>query len=195
MIYAIEAIGLDRVKFGRAKNPKNRLDAFATGSPVPLRLLAVAEWPDDHEWIIHDAFSTSRAGGEWFHMTYPVGEFVQTLICPNSTFSEKYRACMDILAEAKSANPPSSSGRTAGLEPASGGSNPSGGTKALTHGEYPLSVQFGLLEDRAPQPPPKIDKRFSKALTPAAKQKAYRERHKDRVREADRLRKRMKRDA
>lgn len=30
------------------------------------------------------------------------------------------------------ANPPSSSGRTAGLGPANGGSNPSGGTRALT---------------------------------------------------------------
>ena len=154
MIYAIEAVGLDRVKFGRAKNPRSRLGAFATGSPVPLRLIAVAEWPDDHERIIHDAFSTSRAGGEWFHMTYPVEEFIQTLICPNSTFSEKYWACMDILAEA---SPPSSSGRTAGLEPANGGSNPSGG-----------------------------------AMTQAEKQKAYRERHKDRVREADRLRKRKR---
>ena len=33
------------------------------------------------------------------------------------------------------------------------------------------------------------------ALTPAEKQKAYRKRHKDRVREADRLRKRMQRES
>lgn len=35
---------------------------------------------------------------------------------------------------------------------------------------------------------------MKEAMTPAQKQKAYRERHKDRVREADRLRKRRKRD-
>ncbi len=36
MIYAIEAVGLERVKFGKAINPAVRLKELSTGSPVPL---------------------------------------------------------------------------------------------------------------------------------------------------------------
>lgn len=43
-------------------------------------------------------------------------------------------------------------------------------------------------------PPLGDDELISTPLTPAEKQKAYRERHKDRVQEADRLRKRKQRD-
>ena len=99
MIYAIEAVGLDRVKFGRAADPDERLRALSTGSPVPLKILAVAEWPDDHETIIHDAFRDFRVCGEWFDVRPIVAEFIAIFVCLERSYDDKYWACMEILAE------------------------------------------------------------------------------------------------
>ena len=98
MIYAIEAVGLDRVKFGRAIKPVTRLKKLSTGSPVPLKLLAVAEWPDDHEIMIHDAFRDFRICGEWFDVCPIVAEFLSTFMCSKRSDDDKYWSCMEILS-------------------------------------------------------------------------------------------------
>lgn len=97
MIYAIEAVGLDRVKFGRARNPASRIKELSTGSPVPLRMAGAEQWPDDHEALIHDIFSDFRTCDEWFDIKEIVGDFIHAFSCPNVSFDDRYLSCMKIL--------------------------------------------------------------------------------------------------
>ena len=149
MIYAIEAIGLDRVKFGKAKDPEARFKILSTASPVPLQLIIVAPWPDIYEGVIHRAFAEERITGEWFLATKRVEKFCHVMGAPASTDSERFlnsMAYIDRLCPAPKVT-----------------FNPSWGA--------------------------------GPSLTPAQKQRAYRERHKDRVREANKQRMRKARDA
>ena len=97
MIYAIEAVGSGRVKFGRAIDPPNRLGELSTGSPYPLRLLGSAEWPDDHEALIHETFRDFRVCGEWFEIDRDVKRFLEIFSCPITSADDKYVACMKLL--------------------------------------------------------------------------------------------------
>ena len=104
MIYAIEAVGSGMVKFGRAKNPKNRLKELSTGSPHPLRLLAMANWNDDVERLIHAAFRHLRVNGEWFKEDDHVKMFIAYMMenphgVPNYAKESRYGICMQILVE------------------------------------------------------------------------------------------------
>lgn len=67
-IYAIEAVGLDLVKIGRANDVKSRMRELQVGAPVELRLLAsrVAIWSD--EGALHRRFEKSWRRGEWFSL-------------------------------------------------------------------------------------------------------------------------------
>lgn len=177
MIYAIEAIGLDRVKFGKAKDPKARFKTLSTGSPVPLQLIIIAPWPDLYEGVIHRAFNSERITGEWFLATKRVEEFCHLMGAPGLTEIERFEKSMAYIDGLKClegaakrlatgpenqsdrkvrgstpptfANSPSSSGRTAGLGPANGGSNPSGETKPLTPAERQRKRRERLRADPA----------------------------------------------
>jgi hypothetical protein len=68
VIYAIRAVGTKYIKFGKANNPKTRLEEHQTGCPFKLELEAVADWPNKEEYGIH-AFLTAigaHCRGEWF---------------------------------------------------------------------------------------------------------------------------------
>lgn len=97
MIYAIEAIGLDRVKFGRAKNPDARFRVLSTGSPVPLDLIIVAPWPDHYEGVIHRAFADERITGEWFMITKRVERFCHAMGMPGVSDRERLEMSMAVL--------------------------------------------------------------------------------------------------
>lgn len=161
MIYAIEAIGLDRVKFGKARNPWDRVKLLATGSPVPLELIIAAPWPDYYEGVIHRAFADERIAGEWFLATKRIERFCHIMDGGGLTDSEcftKSMAFIDNLGPASAKQAPVVSGE----EAASAGKPQSAETLA------------GMR-----QGPP---------LTPAEKQRRYRERGGDELREHERLR-------
>lgn len=66
MIYAIEAVGTEYVKFGIAQNLKRRLVFLQVGCPLELRNIASANWPDSEEDAIHFFLADKRLRGEWF---------------------------------------------------------------------------------------------------------------------------------
>ena len=53
-------------KVGHARNPRKRLALLQTGSPEPLKLLAVIDAPRHVEREIHELFAADRLHGEWF---------------------------------------------------------------------------------------------------------------------------------
>lgn len=71
-IYFAQAETGGLIKIGRAMNVSARIDRLQTGSPVPLRVLAVIpEATAQDETEIHQHFTSARAHGEWFQ---PVAE-------------------------------------------------------------------------------------------------------------------------
>ena len=66
MIYAIEALGSNCIKFGIAKRVGYRQRVLQTGSPYELAVRAIADWPDSAEQRIHDFLAADHVRGEWF---------------------------------------------------------------------------------------------------------------------------------
>jgi hypothetical protein len=104
MIYAIEARGTNRIKFGKVKNPEKRLKELSTGSPYHLHLLAAVEWNDEIERLIHAAFKGRRVAGEWFERDEYIDMFVTYMMEnpygePNYAKESRYGICMQILVE------------------------------------------------------------------------------------------------
>lgn len=99
MIYAMHAVGLNMVKFGRAKDPDARLDVLKTGCPAPLELVGYLDCGDEVERLIHECFRYSRKHGEWFIEDDNVLSFVQVMGCPNSTEEQKVACAMEMLRE------------------------------------------------------------------------------------------------
>lgn len=66
MIYAIRALGTNLIKFGKAKNPQDRICTLQTGCPVDLALIAIADWPDVEERRAHIYLDSEHSRGEWF---------------------------------------------------------------------------------------------------------------------------------
>ena len=193
MIYAIEAIGLDRVKFGKAKDPEARCKILSTASPVPLQLIIVAPWPDIYEGVIHRAFSEERITGEWFLATKRVEKFCHVMGAPASTDSERFlnsMAYIDRICSAPSVMPKvrlMSQSLTEmaedvlrDIEGSAEKQLEGSAIGVVTPGQDQSGKSAGLA---------------SGPLTPAEKQKAYRERHGDKARAANKLRMRKSRDA
>lgn len=66
--YFIRAERSGLIKIGCASDPVARLRGLATGSPEPLRLLAI--WRDggrEAERQMHELFASFRSHGEWFY--------------------------------------------------------------------------------------------------------------------------------
>lgn len=74
--YLVGAEGSSLVKVGWAKNPKKRVAALQTGSPVPLTLLWSAEGA--YEEYLHAEFAAFRVRGEWFDFA-TVGDPVEAV--------------------------------------------------------------------------------------------------------------------
>jgi len=66
LVYFIEAVGLDVVKIGYARDIDERLRKLAPGCPAPLRLLGVMPGGPSTEHHLHTALYSLRAHGEWF---------------------------------------------------------------------------------------------------------------------------------
>lgn len=68
-----------RVKIGyTGGNPKERLRALQTGSPMPLVLWAYADGTEELEAAFHNAFAPLRSHGEWF---YCEGKLFDLMAC------------------------------------------------------------------------------------------------------------------
>lgn len=62
-IYFIEATGLQKIKIGLSDHPEKRLAQLATGSPVPLRLVATTPGDSEAEKKLHKRFDHLRFDG------------------------------------------------------------------------------------------------------------------------------------
>lgn len=67
-VYLIGSPDSPLVKIGWSDNPKRRLRNLQSGSPVPLRLLAVYEGGHYVEAELHRRFADKRVHGEWFDL-------------------------------------------------------------------------------------------------------------------------------
>ncbi|WP_327259821.1 MULTISPECIES: GIY-YIG nuclease family protein [unclassified Streptomyces] len=73
-MYLIGSPDSPLVKIGWTDNPERRLRHLQTGSPVPLRLLAIFEGGNIVEAELHRRFADKRRHGEWFDLgPDPVG--------------------------------------------------------------------------------------------------------------------------
>lgn len=66
MIYAIQAVGTEYIKFGIATNLAHRLCILQVGCPFDLIIVASCAWFDSDEARIHMHLSDRRVRGEWF---------------------------------------------------------------------------------------------------------------------------------
>jgi hypothetical protein len=76
VIYAIQAVGTDFIKFGKANSVSKRLKDLEVGNPHELHIVGAADWPDGAETAIHKYLATQCERGEWFRD----GELVQQVI-------------------------------------------------------------------------------------------------------------------
>ncbi len=65
-VYFVEAVGLDVVKIGFARDIGERLRKIAVGCPAPLRLLGTMPGGPAKERDLHVALHASHVHGEWF---------------------------------------------------------------------------------------------------------------------------------
>ena len=84
MIYAIapdvSASEVTVIKFGKSKNPMERLCALQSGNAVRLKIYAEVDWPDSFERRIHDRFASKRQVGEWFSVDDEIHDFMNLMI-------------------------------------------------------------------------------------------------------------------
>jgi hypothetical protein len=69
LVYFIAAEGTEFVKIGKAIDITARLRMLQTGSPFPLRVLALVPGGLAREQALHKRFADSRTIGEWFRRT------------------------------------------------------------------------------------------------------------------------------
>lgn len=82
MVYFVAADGLPQfVKIGWAGDVAKRLSELQTGNPFRLRILGTVYGGRDVEVHYHHEFASYRVrpGGEWFHLTGALAEFVAGL--------------------------------------------------------------------------------------------------------------------
>ncbi len=91
MIYVIQAVGTDWVKVGIATSPKKRLAWLQTAIPLELVMLAVADWPDEDERVIHGLLWEHRIRGEWFKHCKTVDEIVERMKSGAKSYTEEFK--------------------------------------------------------------------------------------------------------
>lgn len=83
MIYAIQAVGTEFIKIGRANSVGKRLKELETGCPHELTIVAVANWPDGAEKAIHRLLAKFNARLEWFINTEETRQVIEWMLNPN----------------------------------------------------------------------------------------------------------------
>lgn len=79
-VYFVQAAGGGPIKIGHAANVAARVDRLQTGSPAPLRILAIIFGAGAAtETALHQRFAHLRSHGEWFHPTVELTDFIATL--------------------------------------------------------------------------------------------------------------------
>ncbi len=78
-VYFVLARRTNLVKIGVSDDPRSRLSALQTGSPIKLEI--VAEMPGDerYERVLHESFAEYRIHGEWFRFVGRLESFVAAL--------------------------------------------------------------------------------------------------------------------
>lgn len=67
-VYAIRAIGTNRIKIGTTTNLKGRTSGVQTGCPFPVEVIATWEGDRQFETALHRELAEYRAQGEWFEV-------------------------------------------------------------------------------------------------------------------------------
>lgn len=79
-VYFIEAEGLNRIKIGWSRDADDRLATLATGSPVPLRIVARFPGSRGDEQRLHRRFAAHLVGDgvreEWFTFASDIRAFL-----------------------------------------------------------------------------------------------------------------------
>jgi len=75
LVYFIGGAG--KIKIGVAQDPQSRLDTLQTGSPVPLKILAVCDGGYEREGELHKRFADTRLYGEWFDASSELLDFIE----------------------------------------------------------------------------------------------------------------------
>src|SRR5262249_26111076 len=79
-VYFLQARHGGPVKIGFTQDLAGRVRTLSTGSPAPLRVVAVMEGgTPDTEAELHSTFAGSRLQGEWFRLTKDLVEYIITL--------------------------------------------------------------------------------------------------------------------
>ena len=81
LVYFIAAEGTEFVKIGKAVDVPARLRMLQTGSPFPLRLLALAPGGVARERALHETFAGSRTIGEWFRRSDELDSVIEEFKC------------------------------------------------------------------------------------------------------------------
>ncbi len=76
-IYFIQGKTTGLIKIGQSSNVKRRLKDMQAGSPDVLVLLGTATFARIREGLIHRAFKTGLAHGEWFKPGERLLEFIR----------------------------------------------------------------------------------------------------------------------
>lgn len=89
-VYFIEAVGLDLIKIGFARDVWRRLADLQAASPVELRMLGViCEAGVTLERKIHSQLAEYRVRGEWFRRCDQIAEYLRQTVTPG-----QYEAAM-----------------------------------------------------------------------------------------------------
>ena len=75
-VYFIEAVGLDLVKIGFARDVAQRLTDLQCGSPVALRLLGTIPGGLGMELFFHKDLAEYRVRGEWFALSDRLKKYI-----------------------------------------------------------------------------------------------------------------------
>lgn len=78
--YVILARTIWRVKIGRAKNPKDRLDKMQTGCPVKLELLEITADIPEEKFHENERLQQFRIQGEWYQLCDDFVEAFESIV-------------------------------------------------------------------------------------------------------------------
>lgn len=98
VVYFIQGIGGGPIKIGTSKDPRKRLAALQSGSPVALRLLAAIEGDERLEADLHVAFDDDRLHGEWFNNSENLVAFLGRILAESKAYRDDADAIEEITA-------------------------------------------------------------------------------------------------
>jgi hypothetical protein len=82
-VYFIEAVGLNVVKIGFARDITERIRKLAPGCPAPLRLLGTVPGDLKIEQHYHERLAAHRTHGEWFKLCPALEAIISGIDAPN----------------------------------------------------------------------------------------------------------------